>query len=289
ARANGKKSGILLRIKPGVDAHTHDFVRTGQIDSKFGFALETGEAMEAVRLALAQDSLRLLGIHCHIGSQIFDLEPFAHAAQIMVGFMGDIKRTTGATLSELNLGGGFGIKYVLANDPVPYESYMERVSEVVKAECEKQKIPLPYVILEPGRSIVGSSGITLYRVGCVKSIPNVRTYVSVDGGMGDNPRYALYHSDYTFTVANKAAEPKTQAVTVAGKCCESGDLLGENVPLQYTEAGDILAVLATGAYNYSMSSNYNRNPKPPVLMIKDGKERIAVRRETLEDIIRNDL
>ncbi|MEG0854659.1 MAG: diaminopimelate decarboxylase [Angelakisella sp.] len=289
AEARGSKTGIMLRIKPGVDAHTHDFVRTGQIDSKFGFALETGEALDAVKQALACTSLKLLGIHCHIGSQIFDIEPFAHAAEVMVGFLGEIFRVTGVVLPELNLGGGFGIKYVVENDPVPYGNYMERVSTVVKAACKKQEIPLPYVILEPGRSIVGSSGITLYRVGAVKEIPNVRTYISVNGGMGDNPRYALYHSDYTFTIANKATKPKAQAVTVAGKCCESGDLLGENVPLQETAVGDILAVLATGAYNYSMSSNYNRNGRPPVIMVKDGETRVIIRRETLEDIVRNDL
>lgn len=289
AHARGGRTGILLRIKPGVDAHTHDFVRTGQIDSKFGFALETGEAMEAVKLAIAHGSLRLLGLHCHIGSQIFDLEPFAHAAQIMVAFMGDISRATGAVLPELNLGGGFGIKYLAENDPVPYESYMERVAAVVGAECLKQQIPLPYIILEPGRSIVASSGITLYRVGAIKEIPGVRTYLSVDGGMTDNPRYALYRSGYTFTIANKAAQPVVKAVTVAGKCCESGDLLGENVPLQQAQAGDILAVLATGAYNYSMASNYNRNAKPPVVMVKDGKARVVVRRETPDDILRNDL
>lgn len=289
AAAKGGHTGIMLRIKPGIDAHTHDFVRTGQIDSKFGFALETGEAMEAVKAALAQPALTLRGIHCHIGSQIFDMEPFAHAAQVMVGFLGHISRETGVTLPELNLGGGFGIRYIAENDPVPYQKYMERVAAVVAQSCAKEGIQKPFVILEPGRSIVGSAGITLYRVGAVKEIPNVRTYVSVDGGMTDNPRYALYHSDYTFTIANKAAEPCTQVVTVAGKCCESGDLLGERVALQTAQPGDILAVLATGAYNYAMSSNYNRNPRPPVVMLRDGQARVVVKRETLEDIVRNDL
>lgn len=289
ARARGDRTGILLRIKPGVDAHTHDFVRTGQIDSKFGFALETGEAMEAVKLALKQESLKLLGLHCHIGSQIFDIEPFAHAGQVMVGFMGDIHRATGAVLPELNLGGGFGVKYLEQNDPVPYSNYMEQVARAVTQECKRQQIPCPFIILEPGRSIVASAGITLYRVGALKEIPGVRSYLSVDGGMADNPRYALYRSGYTFTVANKAAQPRVQAVTVAGKCCESGDLLGENIPLQQAQTGDILAVLATGAYNYSMASHYNRSLTPPVVLVKDGEARVIVRGETLDDLIRNDV
>lgn len=289
ANAKNGKTGIMLRIKPGVDAHTHDFVRTGQIDSKFGFALETGEALDAVKQALAQPSLELRGIHCHIGSQIFDMEPFSHAARVMVGFLGEIKRETGTTLRELNLGGGFGIRYILQNDPAPYQSYMEEVAAAVAESCNEQGIPQPFVILEPGRSIVGSAGITLYRVGSVKEIPGVRTYVSVDGGMTDNPRYALYHSDYTFIIANKAATQADSVVTVAGKCCESGDLLGEHVPLQAAEPGDILAVLATGAYNYSMASNYNRNQRPAVVMVSGGQSRVVIRRETLDDIIRNDL
>ncbi|MEA5012205.1 MAG: diaminopimelate decarboxylase [Angelakisella sp.] len=290
ARAMGKKVGIMLRIKPGIDAHTHDFVRTGQIDSKFGFALETGEAMEAVKAAVASKYLQLLGIHCHIGSQIFDIEPFEHAAEVMIAFLAQIRDETGVELPELNLGGGFGIKYIPENDPVEYDRYMEKVSATVKRVCAQKKLATPYILIEPGRSIVGSAGITLYRVGEVKEIPNIRTYVSVDGGMCDNPRYALYKSDYCFLVANKANQPKNQAVTVAGKCCETGDLLGEHVPLQQVNPGDVMAVLATGAYNYSMSSNYNRNPRPPVVMIgEDGSDRVIIRRETMEDIIRNDL
>lgn len=289
AAAHGGHTGILLRIKPGVDAHTHDFVRTGQIDSKFGFALETGEAMAAIKAAIAEPALTLRGIHCHIGSQIFDIFPFCHAAEVMVDFLADILHETGVCLPELNLGGGFGIRYIAENDPSPYHRYMEQVSQAVRDCCARHKLPLPFIILEPGRSIVGSAGITLYRVGAVKEIPGVRTYVSVDGGMTDNPRYALYHSDYTFCIANKATAPKTGTVTVAGKCCESGDLLGERVPLQEASAGDILAVLATGAYNYAMSSNYNRNLRPPVVMLRQGQARVVVRRESYEDIIRNDL
>lgn len=280
---------ILFRIKPGIDAHTHDFVRTGQIDSKFGFALETGEAMEAVRAAAGMKGVRLEGVHCHIGSQIFDLEPFEHAAEVMLGFIADVKNETGLELGMLNLGGGFGIKYIPEHDPVEYDRYMKQVSQTVKQVCAARGIAMPFIVIEPGRSIVGPAGITLYTVGGVKEIPNVRTYVSVDGGMGDNPRYILYQSAYEALVANKAAQPKSRTVTVAGKCCESGDLLGEHMQLQDVQVGDILAVLATGAYNYSMSSNYNRIPRPPVVMLRGGEARVVVKRETPEDVARNDL
>lgn len=283
------KAGIMFRIKPGIDAHTHDFIRTGQIDSKFGFALETGEAMEAVKKALSCENINLKGLHCHIGSQIFDIDPFTEAAKVMLTFISDIKNETGHEIIELNLGGGFGIKYTEENDPVPYESYMEKVSEVVKDSCKKLGIKLPFIIIEPGRSMSGPAGITLYTCGGVKDIPNVRTYVSIDGGMTDNPRYALYQSEYEAIVANKASETKDTIVTLAGKCCESGDLIGEGMPLQKAEPGDIIAVCATGAYNYSMASNYNRIQKPAVVMVNNGDSRIIVKRETLDDIIRNDI
>ncbi len=289
ARAAGSRPGVLLRIKPGVDAHTHDFVRTGQIDSKFGFALETGEAMEAAREAAAAGHLTFLGIHCHIGSQIFDTEPFQHAAQVMVGFLADVKRELGVELGELNLGGGFGIRYTPDNDPAPLDAYMEPVAAAIGAACRRTGMATPFIILEPGRSIVGPAGVTLYRVGGVKKIPGVRTYVSVDGGMFDNPRYALYQSRYSFVIANKAALSPAGTVTVAGKCCETGDLLGEDIPLPQAEPGDILAVLATGAYNYSMASNYNRNRRPPVVLVGGGEDRIIVRGETLEDLVRCDV
>ncbi len=289
AAARGMKASVMLRVKPGIDAHTHSFIRTGQIDSKFGFALETGEALAAVQAVLGANNLRLLGLHCHIGSQIFDIEPFCHAAKVMLEFMGLICRETGAVLPELNLGGGFGIQYIQENDPVPYHRYMEKVSKVVKETCEKLGFPTPFILIEPGRSIVGAAGLTLYRVGAVKTIPGVRTYVSVDGGMTDNPRYALYQADYTFMAGAKAGGAETQAVTVAGRCCESGDLLGENVPLQEVEPGDLLAVLSTGAYNYSMASNYNRVPRPPVVLVGEKDLRLIVRRETPEDLIRCDL
>lgn len=289
AKEKGIIAEILLRIKPGIDAHTHNFIRTGQIDSKFGLALETGEAMEGVKEALAAESITLRGLHCHIGSQIFSVDPFVHAAEVMMGFLGQIKAETGVELPELNLGGGFGILYTDEDEPVPFGDYMEPVSRAVKASAEKLGLSQPFVLIEPGRSIVGEAGTTLYTVGSVKEIPDIRTYVSVDGGMGDNPRYILYQAKYDMILANRVNEPATETVTVAGRCCESGDLLGENVPLAPAKPGDLLAVFATGAYNYSMASRYNRVGIPPVVMVKDGASRVIVRGESLEDLVRNDL
>ena len=283
------KANIMFRIKPGIDAHTHDFVKTGQIDSKFGVALETGEAFDIVKKAISLNNINLVGLHCHIGSQIFDIDPFVSAAEVMIDLIEKIKLELNYEIKELNLGGGFGIKYTDEDTPVEYDKYMEKVSARVKELCAEKNLKLPFILIEPGRSIIAPAGITLYTLGCVKEIPNIRTYISVDGGMCDNPRYALYKSQYDAVIANRAAEPKTETVTIAGKCCESGDLIGENMKIQKAEAGDIVAVLATGAYNYSMSSNYNRIPKPAVVMISNGESRVVVKRETLEDIIRNDL
>lgn len=280
---------ILMRIKPGIDAHTHDFIKTGQIDSKFGFALETGEAMQAVKKALALDRVRLVGVHCHIGSQIFDIDPFELAACVMLEFIAEVKDKTGLELIELNLGGGFGIKYLKTDRPRPFTEYMKKVSAVIKERAAQLGINTPFILIEPGRSIVGAAGLTLYTVGGIKKIPDVRTYISVDGGMGDNPRYVLYQAHYEVVCANKAAEPRDCTATVAGKYCESGDLIQEWTSVQKVEPGDILAVLSTGAYNYSMSSNYNRLCRPPVVMVKDGKPRLIVRRECFEDLVRNDL
>ena len=283
------KADISFRIKPGVDAHTHNFIRTGQIDSKFGFALETGEAFEAVKEALKLDNVCLKELHCHIGSQIFDIEPFVTAAEIMIDFMAKIKSELGAVISELNLGGGFGIMYTSDDEPVPYENYMDKVSVAVKAKCAEHGLPVPFIYIEPGRSVVGEAGITLYTVGGKKKIPNVRTYVSIDGGMTDNIRYALYQSAYTIVNASKADKPADEVVTIAGKCCESGDLVQEHTKVADVQVGDILAVLSTGAYNYSMASNYNRIPRPAIVMVKDGKSRVIVKRESYEDIVRNDV
>ena len=284
-----KTAVIMLRIKPGIDAHTHNFVMTGQIDSKFGFALETGEAMEAVRAALSYKNLKLVGIHCHIGSQILDTSPFAEAAKVMLGLMNQVRTELGVTLPELNLGGGPGIRYTEEDDPKPFGDIVRAILAAVKETCASMQFPEPFLLFEPGRSIVGAAGITLYTVMARKTIPNIRTYVLVDGGMCDNPRYALYQSRYEAIIADRADQPRSDTVTIGGKCCESGDLIGEHMPLQPAQPGDTLAVLATGAYNYSMSSRYNRNLRPAVVMVKDGVSRIAVRRETYEDIVRNDL
>ena len=285
----GKTASVLLRIKPGIDAHTHSFIMTGQIDSKFGFALETGEAMYGVKAAIAAENIDFKGVHCHIGSQIFEVTPFEKAAEVMIGFMAQIKAETGVECQVLDLGGGFGIKYSSDDEPLEYSAYMEKVATVIKAECEKQSVKLPFIVIEPGRSIAGSAGITLYTVGAVKTIPDIRTYVSIDGGMGDNPRYILYQSTYELVCANKADKPRDFKITLAGRCCESGDLIQEDALVQTVEPGDIMAVLSTGAYNYSMSSNYNRIPKPPVVMVSEGESKVVVKRETYADVIRNDM
>lgn len=280
---------ILLRIKPGVDAHTHDFIRTGQIDSKFGFALETGEAQNAVQKALEYKNIELCGMHCHIGSQIFETEPFFEAARIMMGLLVDIKAKFGIELKELNLGGGFGVRYKSGDKPVTFREYIVGVSKEIKKICSENNFTVPRIYIEPGRGIVAPGSLTLYTVGNIKTIPDIRTYVSVDGGMPDNPRYIMYGADYEAVIANKAEEKRDFCATIAGKCCESGDLIQENAMIQKPTPGDIMAVLATGAYNYSMASNYNRIPRPAVVMIKDGESRVVVKRESYEDIIKNDI
>lgn len=284
----GNRASVLFRIKPGIDAHTHDFIMTGQIDSKFGVSLETGEAMEIIKTAMALPHIDVVGVHCHIGSQIFDLSPFEKAAEVMLHFMADVKDTLGLTLAELNLGGGYGICYTDEDDPIAYDKYIEAVSRVAKQTAAARGLSLPKILMEPGRSIIGNAGITLYTVGSIKKIPNVRSYLAIDGGMTDNPRFILYGSKYEFVLANRAGDPKTATYTIAGRCCESGDLLGRDVPLQNAKSGDILAVLDTGAYNYSMANNYNRVPRPAAVMIKDGTSRVIIRRETYEDVIKND-
>ncbi len=289
AKEKGKTASVLFRIKPGVDAHTHEFIKTGQIDSKFGVALETGEALDIVGKALKTENIEYCGLHCHIASQVFDLAPFCEAATVMMAFIKEIKDNFGVETKELNLGGGFGVAYTEEETTVPYGNYMEAISRVLRDEAKRLDISLPFIFMEPGRSIVAQAGVTLYTVGGVKEIPNIRTYVSVDGGMADNPRYILYQAEYSFAIANRAGDKKDSVVTVAGKCCESGDLLGENIPLQTAKIGDTLAVFTTGAYNYSMASHYNRLPNPPIVLTKDGTARIIVKRESYEDIIRNDI
>ena len=280
---------ILFRIKPGIDAHTHDFVKTGQIDSKFGVALENGEAYEIHKLALSMSNIQIDGVHCHIGSQIFDVEPFCEAAKVMIGFIADLYDKLGIKVNILNLGGGFGIKYTATDDPIAPSEYIHKVTNVVKELAQEKGIDLPFLVFEPGRSIVASAGITLYTVGCVKEIENVRTYVSIDGGMCDNPRYILYGSKYTAVLANNASAEPVAPITIAGKCCESGDLIQEHVMMPQIHVGDTLAVLATGAYNYSMSSNYNRIPRPPIVTVRGNEAKIIVKRETYDDLIKNDV
>ncbi|MEG2460764.1 MAG: diaminopimelate decarboxylase [Clostridia bacterium] len=286
AKTLGKKANIMLRLKPGIDVHTHEYIKTGQIDSKFGFSIETGEAFYAVKQAVQNENLNLVGVHCHIGSQIFEITPFADAAEIMLNFMHKVQKELKYKLRDLNLGGGFGIRYTLDDDPPKYAEYMEQVYQRIEKVCKKLNLDVPYILIEPGRAIVGEAGVTIYTVGNVKNIPNYRTYVSVDGGMTDNPRYALYSAKYTALVANKMNEDADFVATLAGRCCESGDLLGEGMLMQQPEAGDIIAVFSTGAYNYSMASNYNKIPKAPVVFVNSGKSRLVVKGQSYEDMCR---
>lgn len=280
---------LHLRIKPGVEAHTHEYVRTGQIDSKFGFALENGEALAAVKKCLSLQNLTLKGIHCHIGSQIHSTEPYSLAAKTMVGFIKQIKREENFLMEELNLGGGFGIGYLPEDKPLSTEKFFTEIAKAVKEAVKENGLTMPLIIFEPGRGIVGEAGTTLYTVGAVKHIKGCRTYASVDGGMTDNPRYALYRAKYGMDAASKMNLPKDKLYTIAGKCCESGDLIGEDVSLQEIKSGDLLAVHCTGAYNYSMSSRYNSTPRPAVVMVKGGQSRIIVRGETIEDLLAKDI
>lgn len=288
AKKRGKAQKILLRITPGIDPHTHRAIMTGNVDSKFGNAIVTGQALAITQKALSLSGVRLAGFHCHIGSQIFDVEPFRDAADIMLKFIADVKAATGFEATELNLGGGLGVRYTEDDREVDYAAAIAEIAKIVQEGAKRADVAMPRVILEPGRSLVAAAGVTLYTVGSVKEIPGFRNYVSVDGGMPDNPRYALYQSQYTALIADRAAAPKDYVATVAGRCCESGDLIGEGMKLQAPHRGDVLAVLCTGAYNYSMASNYNRIPRPPVILVRDGKARVAVRRETFADLVRLD-
>lgn len=285
----GKKADILLRLSPGIDAHTHHYIKTGTIDSKFGFCIANGQAMEAVLAAEAHPSLELWGIHCHIGSQIFDLESYAEAARTMMTFVRDMSVTTGKPVRELDLGGGLGIYYSDGDSPQQVGLYATCVADTVKACCLEFGLAQPKIIVEPGRSIVGEAGVTLYTIGAIKDIPGVRKYVAVDGGMTDNPRPALYQAKYEAALANRMNETATEKVSIAGKCCESGDMLIWDIELPAARSGDILAVSSTGAYNYSMSSNYNRNLKPAVVFVNEGRAKVVVKKETFEDLLRNDV
>ena len=292
AEKRGLCQKILLRINPGVEAHTHAFVQTATTDSKFGFSILNGEAERVTAYALNKKHVKVEGYHCHIGSQIFEKQSFVLAVEKCMDFCAQMREKLGFTATTLNLGGGYGVWYTEEDRKLSaegYAEYLEALIQAVKAKAKEKELPLPYLLIEPGRSIVGEAGITLYTVGAMKEIPGVKKYVAIDGGMFDNPRYALYESKYTALLANRADEESTEIVTVAGKCCESGDIIAVNVPLPKAESGDILAVLSTGAYNYSMAMNYNRNKIPPCVLVNEGKGEYIVRPQSYEDIVRNDV
>ncbi len=284
AGAHGKSARVLLRITPGIDPHTYAAVATGKVDSKFGSAIETGQAMEITRVALSLPHVELRGFHCHVGSQIFDAEIYLKTSRVMLDFVAEVYRALGYLADELDLGGGLGVRYIESQPRLDIESVILSVADALKARAHELGITLPEIAFEPGRSIVADAGLTLYTVGTVKDIPGYKSYVSVDGGMTDNPRYALYGSPYTILPVI-SSESEDKAVSVVGRCCESGDILQEGVPLpETTKRGDLLACLTTGAYHYSMASNYNRIPRPPVVMLTADSDYLAVRRETVEDI-----
>ena len=282
------RAQIILRLTPGIEAHTHEYVKTGQIDSKFGLVIENGQALAAVQAALKMRNIRLHGFHCHIGSQIFELESYAHCARVMMDFVARVQAQTGYLAGELNLGGGLGVYYAAGDRPPTIFEYADTLVGAVGAAAAERGIPAPRVVVEPGRSICGPAGTTLYTVGAIKDIPGVRKYVAVDGGMGDNPRPALYQARYEAAVANRADQPPQEVVSVAGKCCESGDMLIWDIALPPLAPGDILAVSCTGAYNYTMAMNYNRLPRPAMVLVGDGRADLIVARETYADLIRYD-
>lgn len=289
AGERGRKVNILLRVTPGVSAHTHEYISTGQQDSKFGFDLDNGAAFRAVEEASRQPNLVLLGLHSHIGSQIFEVEGFKMAVEKVMGFAVKVRSELNVLFKVVNLGGGFGIRYVEGDRPLPIAEYVHAIVDSVHTSFAGQDYPVPEIWIEPGRSIVGDAGTTLYTVGTYKEIPGVRKYVAVDGGMTDNPRPALYESQYEAMLANRATAAPEEVVSIAGKCCESGDMLIWDVSLPKVNSGDLLAVACTGAYNYSMASNYNRIPRPAVVFVKDGSADLAVKRESYDNIVGNDL
>ena len=289
AEAAGVRQRVYLRITPGVEAHTHEHIATGQEDSKFGFSLSSGAAADAVRAVLAEPSLHLVGLHCHIGSHIFDDVGFALAAHRMVGLLAVLRDEHGLELPELDLGGGQGIAYVAGDDPMPVEQHAAELREIVRRECAASGLAVPRLAVEPGRAIAGPTTVTVYEVGTVKELPGLRTWVSVDGGMSDNIRTALYGASYTAALASRSPDAEPRTVTLCGKHCESGDVVVERVDLPADLApGDLLAVPSSGAYHRSMASNYNHVGRPPVLAVRDGQVRVLVRRETEDDLLRLD-
>lgn len=289
ASSHGINQKILLRITPGIDPHTHKAVVTGNVDSKFGSPIETGRAFEITDMALSKKNVTLEGFHCHIGSQIFECDPFCDAADIMIKFIADVKEKFGFAAKTLNLGGGFGVRYIEEDPQIDIEKNIADVASHIKNRCAELSVEMPKILMEPGRSIVADCCITLYTVGSVKEIKGFKNYVSVDGGMPDNPRYALYASSYTVLVASKADKAADFKCSIAGRCCESGDLIQENVMIARPERGDILAVLTTGAYNYSMASNYNRIPRPALVLVGKNGDRVAIKRESFEDLCACDI
>ncbi len=287
----GTRQKILLRLSPGIDPHTFEEVATGKVDSKFGSAIVTGQAEEITRFALAQPHVELSGFHCHVGSQVLGEDVFERAAAVMLEFTADIYRKTGYLAAQLDLGGGYGVRYTEDDGYLDIEDKVGRVAQAARETAERLGIPLPEIHMEPGRSIVADAGMTLYTCGTVKRIPGYKNYVSVDGGMTDNPRFALYRSRYTCYVANRMDEPATMEASLVGRCCESGDIIQEHVMVPETTGRyDTVAVCTTGAYNYVMASNYNKVGRPPVVMLRGGTDSyVAVRRETAEDMAARDL
>jgi len=285
AAGRGRRQPVLLRVGPGVEAHTHEYRKTGILDTKFGFPIATGQAAEAVARALRAQGLELVGLHTHIGSQIFELEPYAQALEVVAEFAAALRAQHGWTPRELSPGGGWGIAYTGADHPPPIERVCAAVGETIRQACGRHRLGIPRLVIEPGRSIVGPAGVALYTVGATKDIPGVRRYVSLDGGMADNIRPALYGAQYTAIVANRANQPVAEVVTLAGKYCESGDLLIKDVALPRLEAGDVVALPASGAYNLAMSSNYNQALKPAVVLVSEGRARVIRRRQRYEDLL----
>jgi diaminopimelate decarboxylase len=282
----GLSAKILLRLKPEIEAHTHDYIKTGQIDSKFGIQKE--DLTKIIQKIIQNNKIDFLGLHSHIGSQIFDIQPYKDLAKLMVGHMKSIEADFGIQIKELNLGGGVGVRYTEDDDPPAVSDLLTAMIGSFRQECDDQRIAYPKLYLEPGRSIVANAGMTLYTVGTVKDIPDIKTYLFIDGGMADNLRPLLYQSDYTFAVANKASDSLTKKYAIAGKFCESGDVLATDVALPVTQVGDVLVVFGTGAYNYSMASNYNRFCRPAMIIVNKEGVRILVRREEYDDVIRYD-
>lgn len=288
-RKYNKKQKIYIRITPGIEAHTHEYIQTGQIDSKFGFTLTDENIFNVMDKISDYDHIELIGLHSHIGSQIFEIKPFEDEVEIMLNLMDKIYKEKGIELTELDLGGGFGIYYSEEDKPKTTEEYCSAILNKVDEVCKNLSIKKPILSIEPGRSIVGNAGLTLYTAGAIKNIPGVRTYVSVDGGMADNIRPALYEAKYEALVANNVESANNEVVTIAGKCCESGDVLINSINLPKLNSGDLIAIMSTGAYGYSMANNYNRIGRPAMIMIRDGISRVVCKRESFDDLIKNEL